>query len=62
MEFSIKALSPEKAKAGCVVVGIYQEKELTASARRVDQASKGKLRAALPDLTGKAGSTLLLRD
>jgi leucyl aminopeptidase len=62
MEFSIKALSPEKAKAGCVVVGIYQEKELPASARRVDQASKGKLRAALPDLTGKAGSTLLLRD
>ena len=61
MEFSIKALSPEKAKTGCVVLGVFQEKELTAPARRVDQATKGKLRAALADLTGKAGSTLLLR-
>jgi len=68
MEFSIKTLSPEKAKTGCVVVGVYQgaagsaqEKELTAPARRVDQASRGALRAALRDLPGKAGSTLLLR-
>jgi leucyl aminopeptidase len=61
MEFSIKTLSPEKAKTGCLVLGIYQEKELTAPARRVDQAAKGKLREALRDLPGKAGSTLLLR-
>jgi leucyl aminopeptidase len=61
MEFSIKTLSPEKAKTGCVVVGVYQDKELTAPARRVDQASKGALRAALRDLPGKTGSTLLLR-
>ena len=61
MEFSIKALSPEKAKTGCIVVGVFGEKELSAPARRVDQASKGKLRAALGDLSGKAGSTLLLR-
>ena len=60
MEFSIKALSPEKAKTGCVVLGVFQEKELTAPARRVDQAAKGKLRAALGDFSGKAGSTLLL--
>jgi leucyl aminopeptidase len=68
MEFSIKALSPEKAKAGCVVLGVYQgaasgaqEKELTAPARRVDQASKGALREALRDLSGKAGATLVMR-
>jgi leucyl aminopeptidase len=61
MEFSIKTLSPEKAKTGCLVLGVYQEKELTAPARRVDQAAKGKLREALRDLPGKAGSTLLLR-
>ena len=59
MEFSIKELSPEKAKTGCVVVGVYQERELTAPARRLDQAAKGKLRQALRDLSGKAGSTLL---
>jgi len=61
MEFSIKTLSPEKAKAGCLVMGIYQGKELTAPARRVDQASKGALRKALGDLPGKTGSTLLAR-
>jgi leucyl aminopeptidase len=61
MEFSIRALSPETAKAGCVVLGVYAEKELTAAARRVDQRSQGALSAALADLSVKAGSTLLLR-
>jgi len=62
MEFSIKTLSPETAKAGCLVLGVYQEKELTAPARRVDQAAKGRLRKAAADFSGKAGSTLLLRE
>jgi leucyl aminopeptidase len=61
MEFSIKTLSPETAKTGCVVLGVYSEKELTPPARRVDQRSRGGLRAALADLSGKLGSTLLLR-
>src|SRR3954469_7533713 len=61
MEFSIRTLSPETVKTGCVVVGVYAEKELTAPARCVDQRSKGALRAALGDLSGKVGSTLLLR-
>jgi leucyl aminopeptidase len=61
MEFSIKTLSPETAKTGCIVLGVYSEKELTAPARRVDQRSRGALRAALPDISGKTGSTLLLR-
>jgi leucyl aminopeptidase len=66
MEFSIKALSPERAKTGCLVLGVFvetaTEKALTAPARRADQAAKGALRAALPDLAAKAGATLLLRD
>ena len=61
MEFSIKTLSPEAAKTGCVVLGVYSEKELSAPAKRVDQRAKGALRAALADLSGKTGSTLLLR-
>src|SRR5580765_2800991 len=61
MEFSIRPLSPETAKAGCVVLGVYAEKELSAAAGRVDQRSRGALSAALSDLPGKAGSTLLLR-
>jgi leucyl aminopeptidase len=65
VEFSIKTLSPETAKVGCVVVGVYASSspggELTAAARRVDQAAKGALKKALRDLSGKTGSTLLLR-
>jgi len=65
MEFSITALSPETAKAGCVVVGVYgggaAGKELTPPARRIDQAARGALHKALADLQGKTGSTLLLR-
>src|ERR671925_1488036 len=61
VEFSIKTLSPETAKTGCVVVGVHQERELTAAARRLDQASKGELKKALRDISGKTGSTLLLR-
>jgi len=61
MEFSIRTLSPETAKTGCVVLGVYADRELTAPARRVDQKSKGALRQALADLSGKLGATLLLR-
>jgi leucyl aminopeptidase len=61
MEFSITALSPETAKAGCVVVGVHSGKELTPPAKRIDQASRGALRNALSDLQEKTGSTLLLR-
>jgi leucyl aminopeptidase len=61
MEFSIKTLSPETAKAGCVVVGVHSGKELTPPAKRLDQVARGALRKALDDLAGKAGSTLLLR-
>jgi leucyl aminopeptidase len=61
VEFSIKTLSPETAKTGCVVLGVHQGGSLTAAARRVDQASKGAVKKALRDLSGKTGSTLLLR-
>ena len=61
MKFSIKALSPETAKTGCVVAGVHQGGELTATARRLDQASKGALKQALRDISGRTGSTLLLR-
>ncbi|HEX2198861.1 MAG TPA: leucyl aminopeptidase [Burkholderiales bacterium] len=61
MQFSIKALSPEAAKAGCVVLGVHAANELTPAARRVDQAAKGALKKALGDLAGRTGSTLLLR-
>jgi leucyl aminopeptidase len=60
VEFSIKPLSPESAQAGCVVVGVHTGSELTPAARRIDQASKGALKKAARDISGKSGSTLLL--
>ena len=62
MQFSIKARSPETVKTGCVVVGVHSGKELTPAAKRIDQAARGALRKALGDLSGKPGSTLLLRE
>ena len=62
MEFSIKALSPEKKKTGCLVLGVWQEAVLTRSAQNVDKAASGRLVEVLEhgDLSGRAGSTLLL--
>jgi leucyl aminopeptidase len=34
MEFSIKSGSPEKQRSGCVVVGVFEGRKLSASARR----------------------------
>ena len=64
MDFSIKAFNTKNAiaehKAGCVVVGVYENSKLTTQAKLLD--SKGMLSAALKsgDISGKAGSTLLL--
>jgi leucyl aminopeptidase len=68
VEFSIRAVAPERAKTACLVIGIFKGKtpaqgELTAAARRVDRAARGALRAVLSqgDLSARAGSSVLLR-
>ncbi len=61
MEFSIKTQPSEAVKTGCVVAGVYAGNELTPAASRIDRAAHGALRKALGDLSGKPGSTLLLR-
>ena len=62
MEFSIKALSPEKKKTGCLVLGIWQGGPLTRAAQLADKAAGGRIASALKsgDLSGRRGSTLLL--
>src|SRR5690606_4966412 len=65
MEFSIKSIDTRnalpQAKTACIVVGIYENKKLTDSAASLD--AKGSISAALKsgDITGKPGTTLLLR-
>lgn len=65
MDFSIKAFSTKNAiaeqKTGCVVVGVFEGGKLSPAAKLFDD--KGLIAAALKsgDISGKAGSTLLLQ-
>jgi leucyl aminopeptidase len=65
MDFSIKAFDTKNtlaaAKTGCVAVAVFENKKLSQAAKGLDQ--QGEIAAALKsgDISGKAGSTLLLR-
>ncbi|MEO6354519.1 MAG: M17 family peptidase N-terminal domain-containing protein, partial [Burkholderiaceae bacterium] len=65
MDFSIKTFDAKNtidgAKTGCIAVGVYENKKLTQAAQALD--SKGAISAAIKsgDISGKPGSTLLLR-
>ncbi len=62
MEFSIKTLSPERTRTGCLVLGVHPGGVLTRAAQLADRAARGALREVLAkgDLSGKNGTTLLL--
>jgi leucyl aminopeptidase len=67
VEFSIRTLSPEGAKTGCLVLGVHQADgagapSLTRAAAAANRAARGRLASLLAhgDLSAKAGSTLLL--
>ncbi|MFZ6722380.1 leucyl aminopeptidase [Undibacterium sp. Ji49W] len=69
MDFSIKTIDAKSAstahkaiKTGCIVVGVFENKKLSAVAASLDKA--GDIAAALKsgDITGKAGTSLLLRN
>ena len=65
MDFSIKAFDTKNtitsAKTGCVAVAVFENKKLSQAAQSLD--ASGEITAALKtgDITGKPGSTLLLR-
>ncbi|HTT09396.1 MAG TPA: leucyl aminopeptidase [Burkholderiaceae bacterium] len=63
MDFITKVGAADSVRADCVAVGVYADGELSASARRIDAASKGAVRAAVKsgDATGQRGTTTLLR-
>ena len=62
MEFSIKQSSPEQQRSTCLVAGVYQGGQLSPPAQLLDMAAGHQLSAlvARGDVTGKAGSTLML--
>ncbi len=62
MEFSIKSDRPERVRADCIVVGVFDPRKLSAAGAALDRVSRGYLSGILKqgDMDGKAGSTLLL--
>lgn len=64
MEFSVKSGTPEKQRSGCIVVGVYEARKLSAVAHQIDEVSGGAIGAIVRrgDLDGKPGQTLLLHN
>jgi leucyl aminopeptidase len=66
MDFSIKTFDAKTTttgiKTGCIAVGVFENKKLSAAARELDR--KGAITAAIKsgDISGKPGSTLMIRN
>ena len=66
MQFSLNIFDKKntinKLKTGCIAVGIYENNQLTPAAKALDQQGAISEAIASGDISGKAGTTLLLRD
>ena len=64
LEFQLNPLAAHAAEVDCVVVGLFADGPLPASAQALDLASGGRLTALRErgDLSGKAGRSQLLHD
>ena len=64
MEFSIKNVQPGRAETGCVVVGVFESRQLSGPAKQLDSAARGELTTVIRrgDMEGKSGSTLMLHN
>ncbi len=62
MEFSIKQSSPEHQRSACLVLGVFEGGQLSPAAQVLDQACDHQLGRLIArgDITGKAGSTLMM--
>jgi len=62
MKFSVTNENPSTVKSGCVIVGVFERRKLSAAAARIDRTSRGLLTKLMKDgeLDGKPGQTLLV--
>jgi leucyl aminopeptidase len=62
MQFSTKQRRADLQRTACAVVGVFEQRRLSAAAKTLDTASGGRITEVLKrgDLDGKAGATLLL--
>ena len=64
MQCSAYSGKPTAQRADCLVIGVFEARELGTEARAVDRAVRGRLKQLLQrgDFAGRAGETLLLAD
>ena len=64
MDYTIKNGTPEKQRSNCLVVGIYESRRLSTTAKAIDTVSKKYLSNLLKlgDIDGKIGQSLLLHN
>jgi len=64
MDFTTKSGNIIKQRSACIVVGVYETRQLTPSAQQLDKLSRNYLSTALKrsDFRGKIGQSLLLHD
>lgn len=64
MNFSIESSSPEKYQGDCVIVGIFESGKLPNATQTLDDAAQNHINniANQGDISGKAGTTLLLHN
>lgn len=62
MDFNIKSGDPEKQRTGCIVVGIFESRKLSSTAKKIDLISKKYLSNVIRrgDINGNKGQSLLL--
>jgi leucyl aminopeptidase len=62
MKLSLKTLHPEKQEKSCLIIGIFENKELTLAAKNIDSATRGYIKKLLTrgGFQGKVGQTLPL--
>ncbi len=64
MEFNIKSGNPEKQRTACVVVGVFESRQLSTPAKAIDAVSKKYLSNLIRrgDMNGAKGQYLLLHN
>ncbi|MDP2902473.1 MAG: leucyl aminopeptidase [Methylovulum sp.] len=62
MDYSIETAPLEKLQCDCMIVGVYQDQQLSASAARLNNSTQGLIGKVLNrgDISGKNGETVLL--
>lgn len=64
MHYTLSSGTPEKQRSACVIVGVFEERQLSDAAQALDKISQGYLKKVMQRgaFQGKSAQTLLLHD